>query len=166
MARKRFNDMNCAAAQALEQIGDWWTLLIVRESFYGTSTFSEFQERLGIAKNILTERLNALVDHDVMQREQTKPGVDRYSYRLTPKGEALLPVLVSLMQWGDEWIFAGKGPLRVLDATERKPIRPVAVESSDGRRLKIDDLRFKPGRGADESTLGRFRRMGHGESGS
>lgn len=157
--------MNCAAAQALEQIGDWWTLLLVREAFYGTATFSEFQERLGIARNILTERLNALVDHGIMRREQIRPDVDRYSYRLTPKGEALLPVLVSLMQWGDEWIFDGEGPLRVLDAKQRKPIRTLVVEASDGRRLGINDLRFKPGYGADEQTLGRFRRAGNGGTG-
>lgn len=158
MARKRFSGMNCAAAQALEQIGDWWTLLIVRECFYGTSTFSEFQDRLGIAKNILTERLSALVEHEVLRREQIRPDVDRHAYRLTPKGEALLPVLVALMQWGDDWVFEGNGPLRVLDAERREPIRAMSVESADGRKLGIGDLRFKPGSGADDTTLARFRR--------
>lgn len=152
--------MNCAAAQALEQIGDWWTLLIVREGFYGTATFSEFQDRLGIAKNILTERLGALVEHGILSREQNKPDVDRYAYRLTEKGKALLPVLVALMQWGDDWVFDGEGPLRILDAEARKPIRKLGVESSHGRPLGIGDLRFKPGRGANEGTLARFQRIG------
>lgn len=150
--------MNCAAAQALEQIGDWWTLLIVRECFYGTATFTEFQDRLGIAKNILTERLSALVEHGVLSRERIKPEVDRYGYRLTAKGEALLPVLVALMQWGDQWVFDGKGPLNIVDAGEREPIRTMAVSAADGRSLGIADLRFRPGQGADETTLDRFRR--------
>jgi len=150
--------MNCAAAQALEQIGDWWTLLIVREAFYGARTFTEFQDMLGIAKNILTERLASLVEHGIMTRERVRPEVERYGYRLTEKGEALLPVLVALMQWGDAYVFDGEGPLRVLDAETRKPIRRMAIESRDGRALSIRDIRFRPGGGASEATLARFRR--------
>jgi DNA-binding HxlR family transcriptional regulator len=158
MSRKRFTDMNCAVAQALDRIGDWWTLLIVREAFYGASTFTEFQDTLGIAKNILTERLAALVDNGIMTRERVRPDVERYAYRLTSKGEALLPVLVALMQWGDEHVFGGDGPLRILDADTRAPIRAIAVESQDRKPLTIRDLRFRPGGGANETTLGRFAR--------
>lgn len=163
MARKRFNEMNCSAAQALEQIGDWWTLLLVREAFYGTSTFSQFEDKLGIAKNILTERLNALVENDIMVRERPKPDVDRYAYRLTPKGEALMPVLVGLMQWGDQWVLGpDKAPLRILDSRDRAPIASLAVTAGDGRPLTIADLRFKPGPGANEDTLARFARPADG----
>lgn len=158
MSRKRFLNMNCAAAQALDQIGDWWTLLIVRESLYGASTFTEFQDTLGIAKNVLTERLASLVENGIMAREQARPEVERYNYRLTEKGEALLPVLVALMQWGDTYVFNGAGPLRVLDAESRAPIRDILVESRDGRALTIRDIRFRPGRGANAHTLGRFER--------
>lgn len=166
MARKRFDDMNCAAAQALEQIGDWWTLLIVREAFYGTATFSEFQERLGIAKNILTERLGALVHHGIFTREQVRPDVERHAYRLAAKGEALLPVLVALMQWGDAWVFRGEGPLKILDRERKEPIRKIKVEASNGRPLSIADLRFRPGAGANEQTLSRFRRRGSSKDGA
>lgn len=154
--------MNCSAAQALEQIGDWWTLLIVREAFYGTSTFNGFQEQLGIAKNILTDRLGSLVESDIMRREQTRPDVDRYTYHLTPKGEALLPVLVALMQWGDTWVFGGEGPLRLLDSAKREPIAPLEVRAADGKALSATDLRFKPGSGANEATLARFKRPATG----
>jgi DNA-binding HxlR family transcriptional regulator len=159
MARKRFTEMNCAAAQALEQIGDWWTLLLVREGFYGTTSFSGFQERLGIAKNILTERLNRLVEHGIMRRERPKPEVERYTYHLTDKGHDLLPVLITLVQWGDKWVFGkARVPIRILDAERKRPIRPVAVTAADGRPLGIADLRFRPGPGADRRTREAFAR--------
>jgi DNA-binding HxlR family transcriptional regulator len=156
MSKKRFVEMNCAAAQALERIGDWWTLLIVREALYGARTFSEFQEALGIAKNVLTDRLATLVEHGVLAREPVRPGVDRHHYLLTEKGEALLPVLVALMQWGDRYVFDGKGPLRILDERTRRAIRQVVVEDADGTPLTIRDLRFRPGPSANEETLARF----------
>ena len=155
--------MNCAAAQALEQIGDWWTLLIVREALYGTKTFTEFHEQLGIAKNILTERLGSLVDNGILARRQAKPGIDRFEYEPTAKGEALLPVLVALMQWGDSWVFDGQGPLEILDAKMRRPVRTMAVQASDGQPLEIRDLRFRPGRGATEATLARFKKKSETE---
>jgi len=149
--------MNCAVARSLDQIGDWWTLLIVREAFYGTSTFSAFQENLGIARNILTERLTQLVESGVMDREQTRPGVDRYAYRLTDKGRGLLPVLVALMQWGDRWVVgAGNEPVQVLDAEARAPIQPIEVTAQTGKPLSIRDLRFLPGPGADAATRARL----------
>jgi len=151
--------MNCAAAQALEQIGDWWTLLLVREAFYGVATFSQFEDRLGIAKNILTERLSALVEHGIMVRERTKPDIERFVYRLTPKGEALMPILVALMQWGDEWVVGpDSAPLRIVDARDKAPIARLAVTAEDGRQLDIRELRFRPGPGADAETLERFKR--------
>ena len=157
MYRKRVDEMNCAAAQALEQIGDWWTLLLVREAFYGTTTFSGFLERLGIAKNILTERLKRLVELGIIRREQSKPGVERYTYHLTDKGRDLLPILVALMQWGDKWVFNDeREPIRILDSVTHRPIRKVSVTAADGRALGIGDLRFRPGPGADEQTLERF----------
>lgn len=157
MSRKRFDEMNCGAAQALEQIGDWWTLLLVREVFYGTTTFSGFLERLGIAKNILTERLKRLVELGIIRREQPKPGVERYTYHLTDKGSDLLPVLVALMQWGDKWVFSKLGePIKILDSVNHRPVRKVLVTAADGRPLGISDLRFRPGPGADSDTLERF----------
>jgi DNA-binding HxlR family transcriptional regulator len=157
MARTRFTAMNCPAARALDEIGDWWTLLIVREALYGTSSFSGFQDKLGIARNILTDRLNALVENGVLERRQTKPETERYAYVLTDKGRDLLPILVALMQWADRWVFGrGAEPLRVLDARTRSPIEQIVVSSRDGRKLSINDLRFRPGPGADQTTLARF----------
>src|SRR5450631_6697 len=108
MKKTAFDSMNCSLANALDQIGDWWTLLILREVIIGCDRFDGIQAALGIARNILTSRLEKLVDHDILRRQAIAPGAKRTAYRLTAKGEELLPALIALMQWGDRWI-SGKG---------------------------------------------------------
>jgi DNA-binding HxlR family transcriptional regulator len=157
MSRRRFNKMNCAVAQALDQIGDWWTLLIVREAVYGKTSFSAFQRNLGVARNILANRLAHLVKNGILARRQVRPGIERHSYHLTGKGRDLLPLLVTLMQWGDKWVVGSDGePIRILDAEHRKRIRRIEVTSRDGRPLSIEQLRFRPGPGAGPDVLKRF----------
>jgi DNA-binding HxlR family transcriptional regulator len=104
MRRASFADANCSIAQALEVVGEWWTLLILRDAFLGVTRFGEFQQRLGIAPNILTARLDTLVAAGVMERRTYEEARGRGDYVLTRKGRALWPVLVTLRQWGDEWI--------------------------------------------------------------
>jgi DNA-binding HxlR family transcriptional regulator len=160
MSRRRFNKMNCAVAQALDQIGDWWTLLIVREAVYGRTSFSAFQQSLGIARNILTDRLNHLVRKGILERRPVRRGVARYTYHLTTKGRDLLPLLVALMQWGDKWVVGhGAEPVRILDAEQRKPIQRIKVTSRSGRPLSIEQLRFHPGPGAGSSLLAYLERI-------
>jgi DNA-binding HxlR family transcriptional regulator len=157
VSRTRFDMMNCAAAQALNRIGDWWTLLIVREAFYGATTFTEFQRPLGIAKNILTDRLVALVETGIFNRVQAKPGSSRYRYELTEMGRDLLPILIGLMQWGDRWIFGkGREPLVLLEAETREPIAKLTVQNKDGRALAADKIGFEPGPGATAETVARL----------
>ena len=103
--RASFEDMNCSIAQSLEVIGEWWTLLILRDCFFGITRFEDFQQRLGIARNVLTTRLDTLVDHGVLVRVPYDEARGRADYRLTDKGRALWPVLTTLRQWGDEWIL-------------------------------------------------------------
>ena len=105
MSRKRFEDMNCGVAQALEQVGDWWTLLIVRDAFFDKTRFSEFQASLGIAKNILSDRLRKLVDNGVLEKERLPEPGERYAYRLTKKGRDLWLVLTAMRLWSDRWVF-------------------------------------------------------------
>ena len=95
MKRRSFEDMNCSVAQSLEIVGEWWTLLILRDAFVGIRRFDEFQERLGISRNVLTTRLEALVEHGVLQRVQYSQHPPRDEYRLTHKGRAL-----AAMQFG------------------------------------------------------------------
>ena len=108
MGRTRFSDMNCGIAQALEVLGDWWTLLVVRDAFFGTRRFGDFEKSLGIAKNVLSARLAHLVEHGIFEKVDVGAEGSRFEYRLTEKGEDLLPLLTALRDWSDEWVF-GKG---------------------------------------------------------
>jgi DNA-binding HxlR family transcriptional regulator len=109
-----FADMHCSVARSLEVVGEWWTLLILRDSFLGVTRFDDFARRLGIARNVLTSRLDKLVDEGVLVKVpyEDEPRA-RYDYKLTDKGRALWPVIMTLRQWGDEWIL-GKGQEPVL----------------------------------------------------
>src|SRR5918992_420193 len=93
----------CSIARTLDVIGDRWSLLILRDGFYGVRRFEDFQRDLGVARNILTDRLSKLVDRGVFERKQYAERPPRYEYRLTPKGRDLLPVLLTMMRWGDDW---------------------------------------------------------------
>ena len=97
--------MNCGVAHALEEMGDWWTLLVVRDAFFGARRFSDFEKSLGISKNILTDRLQRLVANQVFEKVDVGEAGERFEYRLTEKGEALLPLLTALRDWSDEWVF-------------------------------------------------------------
>lgn len=109
MRRKSFEDMSCSVAQFLEVAGEWWSMLIVRDLFLGVRRFDDFQERLGISRNVLTQRLEHLMGHGVVERRPYQDNPVRYEYRLTEKGRAMWPVLTAMRQWGDEFA-APAGP--------------------------------------------------------
>ena len=160
MGRKRFDAMNCGIAQALEVIGDWWTLLIIRDAFFGARRFGDFERSLGIAKNILTQRLVHLVEHGVFERRDVGTDGEHYEYRLTAKGEALLPILAALRQWSDEWVFgAGNEPMIVKDRRTGRRVKKLQLTRSDGRPARWQDLTIEPGPGATPATIARLSRM-------
>ncbi|ODV43890.1 HxlR family transcriptional regulator [Cupriavidus sp. UYMMa02A] len=150
MQRKTFTGMNCSVAGALEQVGEWWSLLIVRECMMGTTRFDDFQQRLGIARNVLTTRLNTLIDHGVVAKGVAEGAERRTEYRLTEKGEALYPIIVGLMQWGDEWCCA-RPPIRLVEDSTGEPVEPVALRVGP-RTLGLRDVRLEPGEGATQRT--------------
>ena len=153
MRRKRFDRMNCGIAQALEALGDWWTLLIVRDAFFGARRFGDFQRSLGIAKNILSARLVHLVEHGIFERVDVGTEGERFEYRLTAKGEALLTVLTALREWSDEWVFGrGNEPVVVRDRRTGRRIARLRVTDADGVPLMRRDLRIVPGPGASRET--------------
>jgi DNA-binding HxlR family transcriptional regulator len=153
MYRKRFDDMNCSIARALEEVGEWWSLLIVRECTQGTTRFDEFQSTLGIARNVLTARLARLTELGVIERYPLPDRANTDGYRLTKKGRELFPVLVALMQWGDKWLtHNGKPPVALVDDESGKRVEALAVRSKDGRTLTHRDVRFAPGPGATPTT--------------
>ena len=159
MGRKRFDQMNCGIAQALEAFGDWWTLLIVRNAFFGMRRFADFETDLGIAKNILSDRLAHLVEHEILEKVDVGQHGSRYEYRLTDKGEALLPVLTALRDWSDEWVFGrGHEPVIIRDRQTGRRVPPLRLRSANGRPLGRRDLKTEAGPGATRETRARFGR--------
>lgn len=157
--RTRFEDENCAVARALEVLGDWWTLLIVREAFIGTRRFADFEANLGISKNVLARRLEHLVEHGVLARVDAGVHGTRYEYELTPMGKGLVTVVTALREWGDRWLFGkGKEPLLVIDRRTGRPIPRLCLRGEDGEPVRGRDLELVPGPGASASTRARFDR--------
>jgi DNA-binding HxlR family transcriptional regulator len=143
--------MTCSIARSLEVIGEWWTLLILRDAFFGITRFEAFQARLGIARNILTKRLDTLAEHGVLERRCYDEARGRHDYVLTDKGKALWPVLVTIRQWGDEWIVGtGNEPVTMVHTV--CGARTTAVLTCDhcGEQLQRRDVRVVAGPGLDD----------------
>jgi DNA-binding HxlR family transcriptional regulator len=114
MQRKSFAGMDCSVAQCLEVVGEWWTLLIVRDAFLGFSRFDQFESRLGIARNVLTQRLEHLVSEGVLERVPYQERPVRYDYLLTAKGRDLWQVVTAMRQWGDRWAAPAGPPTQIV----------------------------------------------------
>jgi DNA-binding HxlR family transcriptional regulator len=154
MRRASFEDMSCSVARSLEVIGEWWTLLIVRDAFFGVTRFEEFQARLGIARNILAKRLDTLVEHGVLARRCYDEARGRHDYVLTDKGKALWPVLVTIRQWGDEWVVgAGKEPITIVHAACGERTTAVLTCDHCGEELQRGDVRVVAGPGLDDPGM-------------
>ncbi|MEM9287062.1 MAG: helix-turn-helix domain-containing protein [Pseudomonadota bacterium] len=141
MTRTSLKDWNCSLARSLDIIGDKWAMLIVRNAFFGTTTFSGFQAELGIAKNILTNRLKHLTDNGILRRLEKDGRHPRY--KLTPAGWELSTVFIALLQWGDKHVPPPGGPpLQIVDRETLQPIRALALQSGDGKPLSTKEVRF------------------------
>ena len=130
----------CSLPAALEAMGERWSFLILRGSFNGLCHFEEFQSELGIARNILANRLARLVGHGILQRSACPDDRRKIVYRLTDKGYALLPTMIALRQWGERWETGVPASPILVDARDMKPIRPIQVLAHDGRVLQKTDL--------------------------
>jgi DNA-binding HxlR family transcriptional regulator len=145
MKRTSFENAECPIARSLDAIGDWWSLLIVRDALLGIRRFSEFQKNLGVAKNILTVRLRALVDQGILKTAPASDGSAYREYLLTPKGRALFPVLVALRQWSEEFFFSpGACSTLLVDRDLGRPVRKLELRSRDGRLLGQGDTEMRP----------------------
>lgn len=157
MKRTSFQKMNCSIARALEVVGEWWALLIVRDAFTGVRRFDDFQRNLGVARNVLAARLKRLVKQGVLERHRYSESPPRFEYRLTEKGLDLYPVIVSLLAWGDRWACGAKGPPVVLcDRETGMPIDVQLVDHGTGRRLDPRTTIVKAGLGATAEQRRRF----------
>ena len=143
--RTSFEHDGCPIARSLNAIGDWWSMLIIREAWFGSSRFGEFQKKLGLAKNILTVRLRALVDQGILTTAPASDGSAYLEYLLTPKGRGLFPVLVALRQWTEEFDETPEEIATILvDRESGRPVRKLALHSRDGRLLGTGDTVLKP----------------------
>ncbi|MHB1138686.1 MAG: winged helix-turn-helix transcriptional regulator [Microthrixaceae bacterium] len=149
MRRTSFADMHCSVAQCLEVVGDWWSLLIVRDASLGVSRFDDFQERLGISRNVLQQRLTHLVGHGVLERVAYQEHPPRYDYRLTESGRDLWPVVAAMRQWGDRWAAPEGPPLQVVHRGCGHVSQVESRCSECGELLELRSLRAVPGPGTD-----------------
>ncbi|RYI99447.1 MAG: transcriptional regulator [Actinomycetales bacterium] len=153
MRRTSFADAPCSIAQALEVIGDWWTPLILRDVLMGVTRFEQMQSRLGIARNVLAQRLDSLVEHGVLEQVQYQDRPVRHEYVLTRKGKDLWPVLTMLRQWGDTW-YAPDGPPIEMVHTPCGHAAPAELScSACGETLRGRDLELRHGPGAKDGGL-------------
>jgi DNA-binding HxlR family transcriptional regulator len=141
MQRKSLKAEPCPIARTLDLVGEWWTPLILRDAFNGIKRFSEFQQSLGLAKNVLSARLRKLVKNGIMELIPASDGSAYSEYVLTDKGRSLFTVLVALRQWGEANLFEpGEMKLQLVDRLRRQPIRTLEVRSMTGRLLGPGDM--------------------------
>jgi DNA-binding HxlR family transcriptional regulator len=148
MKRASFAEMTCSVAQTLEVVGEWWSLLIIRDAIFGVTRFDDFQRRLGIARNVLTQRLDHLVERGVMERVPYQDHPVRYDYRLTPAGRDLWPILNAIRQWGDRWQAPDGPPVEVVHRACGHRVQLVPTCASCGESVTSSDLRAVLGPGA------------------
>jgi DNA-binding HxlR family transcriptional regulator len=140
-----FSEMECSVARALDTIGDRWSLLILRDAFYGVRRFEDFREDLGVARNILTDRLQKLVARGVLSRVQYEEKPPRFEYRLTEKGKELLPVILTMMKWGNRWgSETPEQPVTLTHTTCGHETEPVVTCAHCGEELLRHELRVHP----------------------
>ncbi|MDR2279300.1 MAG: helix-turn-helix transcriptional regulator [Gordonia sp. (in: high G+C Gram-positive bacteria)] len=152
MRRASFVDMNCSIAQSLEVIGEWWTPLILRDALMGVTRFDEFQSRLGIARNVLSQRLDSLVEHGIFTTVQYQERPVRHEYVLTAKGRDLWRVLMMLRQWGDRWYAPDGAPVEV--AHSCGSVVTAELHCSEcGEHLHARDLELRHGPGARDGGV-------------
>jgi DNA-binding HxlR family transcriptional regulator len=144
MRRTSFEKAECPVARSLDVIGDWWSLLIIRDAFLGARRFGEFQKSLGLAKNILTVRLRALVDDGILKTAPASDGSAYQEYVLTPKGRGIFPILVALRQWSEEFSSEPGFATLLVDREKGRPVRKLELRSQDGRLLDGTDIMLKP----------------------
>jgi DNA-binding HxlR family transcriptional regulator len=175
MQHKGFDDMPCPIARSLERVGEWWSILILRDAFKGVSRFDQFQKSLGIAPNMLTRRLNTLVESGLLERRLYSEKPPRHEYVLTARGRDFRPVLWALMAWGNKHFPPEGQTVAVVDAETGEQVDPVLIDSRSGRVLRGPEFTVatvpmagapKQQQSAGASGEHKARRAKHRKSGS
>jgi DNA-binding HxlR family transcriptional regulator len=161
MQRKSLADMPCPIARSLERVGEWWSMLILRDALHGFTRFDQFQDSLGIAPNMLARRLAALVEAGLLERRRYHERPPRDEYLLTERGRDFRPVLMALFAWGNRHFAPEGASVLLVDARTGAVADPVLVDRKSGRPLSEDRFRYVPGPAAGERTR---RRLAAGAS--
>ena len=156
MQRKSFGSMTCPIARSLERVGEWWSILILRDAFHGLTRFDEFQKSLGIAPNMLTRRLNTLVESGLLERRQYSDRPPRYEYVLTEKGHDFRVVLWTMVAWGNKHFSPEGESTQIVDAVTGERAEPLLIDARSGRPLRPPEFKVIAGPAADEFTRRRY----------
>jgi DNA-binding HxlR family transcriptional regulator len=135
--------VDCGLPAALEVMGERWSFLILRAAFNGVVHFEDFSSQIGIARNILSNRLSRLVAHDVLERRPCEHDRRKVEYRLTAKGADLLPAMLALRQWGEKYTMRVPSTPVLVDRRDGHPIRPIGIRAHDGRDIGWHDLAWR-----------------------
>ncbi|MGV7029649.1 winged helix-turn-helix transcriptional regulator [Methylobacterium symbioticum] len=155
MQRTTFDQMPCPVARSLDRVGEWWSILILRDAFYGLTRFDQFAQSLGIAPNMLTRRLKALCDAGLLERRPYQERPTRYEYILTEKGRDFRPVLWTLFAWGNRHLAPEGESVILTDPATGLPVDPVVVDRRTGRPLE-EGVRVAAGPAASDRLRRRF----------
>jgi DNA-binding HxlR family transcriptional regulator len=156
MHRKSLGKMPCPIARSLDRVGEWWSILILRDALHGFTRFDQFQKSLNIAPNMLTRRLKALVDAGLLQRRRYSERPPRHEYILTEMGRDFRPVIVAMFAWGNRHFAPEGASVLLIDKKSHRPADPVLVDRKSGRPLDERDYGFAPGPAASERTRRRY----------
>jgi DNA-binding HxlR family transcriptional regulator len=155
--------MQCPIARSLDRVGEWWSILIMRDVFHGMTRFDQFQKSLGIAPNMLTRRLKSLVESGLLQRRLYSEHPPRYEYIATDLGRDFRPVLWTLISWGNKH-FSPEGPsVIVVDAATGEVADPIVVDRKSGRTLRAPDFKTAAGPAANARTRARYAAVDSGK---
>jgi DNA-binding HxlR family transcriptional regulator len=159
--QSRLANKECSMARAMEVIGDRWTILVLREAYYGVTRFDEFEYYVGVAPNILSNRLRKLVDAGMMKRMPLPEHSGRYDYVLTEKGRDFFPAYLALKKWGDDWLAEPEGPQVVFrDRKAGRAITYPKLLNASGKPLRLEDVEVIAGSGAVRFNRRRFGAAG------
>jgi DNA-binding HxlR family transcriptional regulator len=156
MQRKSFDNMPCPIARSLERVGEWWSMLILRDALHGYTRFDEFQRSLGIAPNMLTRRLNALVEAGLLERRRYSEHPPRDEYVPTARGRDFRPVLLALMAWGNRHFAPEGASVQLIDTRTGAAVEPILVDKASGRPIREPDYALAPGPAAPARTQSRY----------
>jgi DNA-binding HxlR family transcriptional regulator len=156
MQRTSFGNMTCPIARSLERVGEWWSILILRDALRGTTRFDEFQKSLGIAPNMLTRRLNALVDSGLLERRRYNAHPPRYEYVLTARGRDFRSVLIAILAWGNRHFAPEGASVQLVDVRTGEPAELILVDRVTGRPITETDHRHAAGPAANAQVRARY----------